>query len=80
MAKGPIDLKKGQKLRFDMEKAPGTAKRVPLPHPEIFKAAQPGGILLIDDGKVRLRIPGPLTAEIWQAQVEPLLASLGKGS
>lgn len=56
MAKGPIELKKGQKLRFDMDKAPGTPKRVPLPHPEIFKAAQPGGILLIDDGKVRLRI------------------------
>ena len=56
MTKGPIDLKKGQKLRFDMDKTPGTAKRVPLPHPEIFKAAQPGGILLIDDGKVRLRI------------------------
>ncbi|UYN93320.1 MAG: pyruvate kinase [Enhydrobacter sp.] len=56
VAKGPLELKKGQKLRFDMDKAPGTAKRVPLPHPEIFKAAQPDGLLLIDDGKVRLRI------------------------
>jgi pyruvate kinase len=55
-AKGPLELKKGQKLRFDMEDAPGTAKRVPLPHAEIFKAARPDGILLIDDGKVRLRI------------------------
>src|SRR6185503_18551944 len=34
MAKGPIELHKGQKLRFDMDKAPGTDKRVPLPHPE----------------------------------------------
>jgi pyruvate kinase len=57
-AKGPLELKKGQKLRFDMESAPGTAKRIPLPHPEIFKAAKPDGILLIDDGKVRLRITG----------------------
>ena len=64
MTRGPIDLKKGQKLRFDMEKAPGTAKRVPLPHPEIFKAAQPGGILLIDDGKVRLRIEANTDATI----------------
>ena len=55
-AKGPLELKKGQKLRFDMDEAPGTAKRVPLPHAEIFKAAKPDGILLIDDGKVRLRI------------------------
>jgi pyruvate kinase len=56
LAKGPMELKNGQKLRFDLDKAPGTEKRVPLPHPEIFAAAQPGGLLLIDDGKVRLRI------------------------
>jgi pyruvate kinase len=55
-AKGPMELKKGQTLRFDLNKEPGTAKRIPLPHPEIFKAAQPGGTLLVDDGKVRLRI------------------------
>ncbi|KAF0103515.1 MAG: pyk [Rhodospirillaceae bacterium] len=55
-AKGPMELKKGQKLRFDMESTPGTAKRIPLLHPEIFKAAKPDGLLLIDDGKVRLRI------------------------
>jgi pyruvate kinase len=53
---GPIELKKGQKIRFDTDGAPGTVKRVPLPHPEIFKAAKPDGLLLIDDGKVRLRI------------------------
>ncbi|TBR26633.1 MAG: pyruvate kinase, partial [Reyranella sp.] len=55
-AKGPMELKKGQKLRFDMDATPGTAKRIPLLHPEIFKAAKPDGLLLIDDGKVRLRI------------------------
>ncbi len=42
-----------------MDEAPGTPKRVPLPHPEIFKAAKPDGTLLIDDGKVRLRIVAP---------------------
>ena len=55
-AKGPLELKKGQKLRFDMDETPGTPKRVPLLHAEIFKAAKPEGILLVDDGKVRLRI------------------------
>ncbi len=55
-ANGPMELKKGQKLRFDLDPEPGTAKRIPLPHPEIFKAAKPEGLLLIDDGKVRLRI------------------------
>jgi pyruvate kinase len=54
-AKGPMELKKGQRLRFDMDPAPGTAKRIPLLHPEIFKAAKPDGLLLIDDGKLHLR-------------------------
>src|SRR5262245_19142833 len=56
LAKGPMELKRGQRIRFDMDKEPGNAKRVPLPHPEIFKAARTDGLLLIDDGKVRLRI------------------------
>src|SRR5260370_13586826 len=68
-AKGPLELKKGQKLHFDMSKAAGTAKRVPLPHPEIFKAAKPGRLLLIDDGKVRLRIVAHDTDTI-DAEVE----------
>src|SRR5215467_13017049 len=56
IANGPMELAKGQKIQLDMDPTPGTSKRVPLPHPEIFKAAKPDGILLIDDGKVRLRI------------------------
>jgi pyruvate kinase len=55
-AKGPTVVKKGQRVRFDLDAEPGSAERVPLLHPEIFKAAKPGGLLLIDDGKVRLRI------------------------
>jgi pyruvate kinase len=55
-AKGPMVVKKGQTVRFDLNAEPGTAERVPLLHPEIFKAAKPDGVLLIDDGKVRLRI------------------------
>lgn len=68
IGKQPMDLKKGQKLRFDMDPKPATAKRVPLLHPEIFEAAKPGGLLLIDDGKVRLRIiahdKGTIDAEV----------------
>ena len=55
-AQGPMELQQGQKLRFDMDETPGTAQRIPLLHPEIFKAARLDGTLLIDDGKVRLRI------------------------
>jgi pyruvate kinase len=56
VGKGPMELKKGQKLRFDLDSKSGDGRRVPLPHPEIFAAARPDGVLLIDDGKVRLRI------------------------
>src|SRR5262245_39501249 len=51
LAKGPMELAKGQKIRLDMDPAPGTAERVPLPHPEIFKAAKPDGLLLIDTAR-----------------------------
>ena len=68
IGKKPMELKKGQKLRFDMDPKPATAKRIPLLHPEIFAAARPGGLLLIDDGKVRLKIvahdEGTIDAEV----------------
>ncbi|MDZ5457489.1 pyruvate kinase [Azohydromonas lata] len=54
---GPIQLAEGQAFRLDLDaKAPGSAGRVLLPHPEIFAALQPGAELLLDDGRVRLRV------------------------
>lgn len=35
---------------------PGSASRVILPHPEIFAALHEGTELLLDDGKIRLRV------------------------
>lgn len=55
-ANGPITLAAGQKFRLDLDKAPGDATRVHMPHPEIFAALQPGRTLLLDDGKVRLKV------------------------
>ncbi len=55
-AKGPIELHAGQKFRLDLNEAPGDEHRVRLPHPEIFAAVTVGSDLLLDDGKVRLRI------------------------
>src|ERR1044072_725108 len=49
-------LKKGQTFVFDREDVPGDGKRVKLPHKEIFDAVEPGTRLLIDDGKLVLRI------------------------
>lgn len=51
-----ILLHKGDKFRLDLSKELGDAKRVQLPHPEIFSALKPGMRLLLDDGKVRLNV------------------------
>ncbi len=53
---GTIDLVEGAELRLDLDTAIGDVTRVSLPHPEIFAAVQPGSDLLLDDGKLRLRI------------------------
>ncbi|MBV9686445.1 MAG: pyruvate kinase, partial [Alphaproteobacteria bacterium] len=55
-AQGPIGLEAGEPFRVDLDKQPGDRHRVPLPHPEIFEALSPGTELLVDDGKVRLRV------------------------
>ncbi len=55
-ADGSISLTPGQRLRFDLDPAPGDATRVQLPHPEVLKVLEPGRMLLLDDGKVRLRV------------------------
>ena len=41
---------------FDRDPAPGDENRVCLPHPELFAVLQKGQRLLIDDGKLRLRV------------------------
>jgi pyruvate kinase len=51
-----VDLVKGAAVRLDLDKAPGTPDRIPLPHPEIFSAISEGTDLLLDDGKLRLRV------------------------
>jgi pyruvate kinase len=53
---GSVALEIGQTFVLDSKQAPGDAKRVFLPHPEIFAALQPGHRMLLDDGKVQLRV------------------------
>lgn len=55
-ADGPVYLVAGEQFRFDLEPALGDARRVSLPHPEIFAALVPGAELLLDDGKLRVRV------------------------
>jgi pyruvate kinase len=50
------EIEVGERFRFDLDEAPGDATRVQLPHKEIFDALQPDSTLLVNDGKLRLRV------------------------
>ncbi len=55
---GPVHLAPGMHFRLDRSPEPGNQTRVTLPHPEIFAAAREGTRLLLDDGKLVLRVTG----------------------
>ncbi|AKH42985.1 pyruvate kinase [Altererythrobacter atlanticus] len=46
----------GSRFVLDRDETPGDATRVCLPHPELFDLMEPGQRLLINDGKIRLRV------------------------
>jgi pyruvate kinase len=51
-----IELEDGAQFSLDRDEAAGDGKRVHLPHPEIFQSVAEGEALLLNDGKVRLRV------------------------
>jgi pyruvate kinase len=53
---GRMQLAAGARFRLDLDGKLGDEHRAPLLHPEVFRALQPGNELLIDDGKVRLKV------------------------
>jgi pyruvate kinase len=78
-ADGMVNLAKGAPFCLDMSAEPGDQRRVGLPHPEIYAAIKPGQALLLDDGRLRLRVTsnGPDFAETIVESGGPL--SNGKG-
>jgi len=55
---GAITIKAGQTLRLDLDSAPGNEERVQLPHPEVLRILKTGSLVVMDDGKIRLRVSG----------------------
>jgi pyruvate kinase len=53
---GRTVLEKGSIFTFDAAHKAGDSQRVQLPHAELFEAVKPGTNILIDDGKVRLKV------------------------
>ena len=53
---GPRMLKEGERIKLILGETSETPEEVAIPHPEIFQAIKQKHALLIDDGKVRLRL------------------------
>jgi len=51
-----VVLVDGQTFKFDMKEDLGDSYRVRLPHPEIMHTLRAGDILLLDDGKLRMKV------------------------
>ncbi len=63
-----VDLAIGQTYIFDREEKDGDDTRVFLPHAQIFEGIEAGHNLLLDDGKIRMRVieatPSRIAAEV----------------
>lgn len=55
-AQGRATIAHGGSFTFDRSSEPGDETRVELPHPEIFAVIAEGQRLLVNDGKIRLRV------------------------
>ncbi|MFY0614645.1 MAG: pyruvate kinase [Hyphomicrobiaceae bacterium] len=55
---GRIDVEAGDTVRFVPDGNDGGPDAIPLPHPEIFASTAPGHRLLIDDGRLMLKVTG----------------------
>jgi pyruvate kinase len=53
---GQAIIRHGAAFTLDRDPTPGDETRVELPHAELFDVLQPGQRLLINDGKIRLRV------------------------
>ncbi|QOZ25109.1 pyruvate kinase [Bradyrhizobium sp. CCBAU 51753] len=53
---GKLTVEAGETIRFVLSGSDGDRSAIPLPHPEIFAAVAPGHDLLIDDGRIRVRV------------------------
>jgi pyruvate kinase len=61
---GSATVEKGDRFLLDSGQHAGSSSRVELPHPELFQAVRPGANILVDDGKVRLKVVEAGASEI----------------
>src|SRR5690606_12661584 len=51
-----VIVEAGSAFTFLRHETRGTSDQVFLPHPQIFEAVEPGDTLLLDDGKLRMKV------------------------
>ena len=76
---GGAELRLGEKFTFDLYEYLGDQNRVCLPHPEIFQSAKKNHMLLIDDGKVALKVMNKTSGAIECEVTNPGFVSDKKG-
>jgi pyruvate kinase len=65
LARGmPLDLREGDELRIAAGDAPGGVGRVFTPYAPLVTSARPGDRLLLDDGRIELRVTGTAGGEL----------------
>ena len=53
---GEAEVERGKLFVLDRDPKPGSSHRVQLPHPELFDCIKAGAHILVNDGKVRLKV------------------------
>ena len=69
MENGGIDVKAGDILTFTNEKTIGTIEKIYVSYPNLHKDVKPGNIILIDDGKLEVRVVGITKSNEVQVEV-----------
>lgn len=64
-----VVLTKGQTFSLDLLSFPGSQKRVSFPHPEVYSHIHKGSKILLDDGKINLKV-NQVTSETIETIVE----------
>jgi pyruvate kinase len=75
----PIPLRPGDELRIAQGEAPGSAGRVFTPFAELIRSAQPGARLLLDDGRIELKVIARSDDELTTVVVHGALLGEHKG-
>ena len=58
MENGGVDVKEGDILTFTNEKLIGNLDRIYVSYPDLHKDVRPGNIIMIDDGKIEVKVVG----------------------